>query len=118
MTMSARAPALAIVLAIATALPAASRDGIRADDPVRVQAQDETLEEFERRADELSETARRTVEEFIALVGPVLMRFSRLIEGLPAYELPEILPNGDIIIRRKPSLPAPVDKTDDGLTET
>ncbi len=83
-----------------------------------VQVQDETLKELERKADELSETARRTIQEFINLVGPMLTRFSRLIEGLPAYDTPEILPNGDIIIRRRHDPVIPDTKDDDGLTDT
>jgi len=32
-------------------------------------------------------------------------RLPVFIENLPAYEVPEIMPNGDIIIRRKRKLP-------------
>jgi len=46
------------------------------------------------------------------------MRLSRLIEGLPSYETPEILPNGDIIIRRKHEPIDPGTRRDDGLTDT
>jgi len=118
MTIFARAHAVAIVLSMSATPSLAAQYGRHADGPVRVQAQGDALEELERKADELSETARRTVEEFIALIGPVFMRFSNLIEDLPAYQAPEILPNGDIIIRRKPDSPAPADKTEGGLTET
>jgi len=118
MTISPRALALASVLSVCAAPSFGAQGGALAVTPA--QAQDDTLEEFGRRADELSETARRTVEDFLALVGPMLMQFSRLIDGLPTYDTPEILPNGDIIIRRKleSPAPAPTDKAGDGLTET
>lgn len=79
----------------------------------------EGLGELERKADELSDAARKTIEDFIRIIGPMVSRFSLLIEDLPTYQTPEILPNGDIIIRRKredPVLPGEIDE--DGLTET
>ena len=119
MTISPRTLALASALSVCAAPSLGAQDAVSAEDPLlRVQAQGDALEEFGRKADELSETARRTIEDFIALVGPMLTQFSRLIDGLPTYETPEILPNGDIIIRRKLEAPAPVDEADDGLTET
>lgn len=49
----------------------------------------------------LTEEARRAVEELLALVGPLMDQLSIAIEDLPRYEAPVILPNGDILIRRK-----------------
>ena len=44
-------------------------------------------------------------------MGPALRRLAEMIGDIRNYEPPEMLPNGDIIIRRKtpigPSLPAP-----------
>ena len=34
-------------------------------------------------------------------VGPAMRELSRLLGDMSAYEMPEVLPNGDIIIRRK-----------------
>jgi hypothetical protein len=93
---------------------------VRADEPLQPTPQ-ERLEELERKADELSDTARQTIEEFVNLIGPMLTRLSRLIDDLPVYEMPEVLPNGDIIMRRKPDGPAPVlpgETDENGLTET
>ncbi len=118
MTAPVRPFALALVL-MALSLPASSAE--QSSEQARpAQTQDETLKELERKADELSETARRTIEEFVNLVGPMLTRLSRLIEGLPTYETPEVLPNGDIIIRRRhdPVTPDTGTGDDDGLTET
>lgn len=38
----------------------------------------------------------------------MLFRFVKMfIDYLPAYETPTVLPNGDILIRRKPAAPPP-----------
>lgn len=50
----------------------------------------------------LLEEARPFFEEEML---PFLERLSMLIDDLAAYELPERLPNGDIIIRRSPDAP-------------
>ena len=59
-------------------------------------------ETFDRQ--KLSDEARRAVEDFLALIGPLMDRLSIAIEDLPRYEAPVILPNGDILIRRKRDL--------------
>lgn len=45
-------------------------------------------------------------------VAPFFANLWTLIDDVTAYELPERLPNGDIIIRRSPDAP-PIDQTDD-----
>jgi len=42
-------------------------------------------------------------EEFL----PMLQRLGEVMDDLTLYDLPERLPNGDIIIRRSPDAPAP-----------
>ncbi len=42
---------------------------------------------------------------FLSHMGPVLGDLMDEVEDWSRYEAPEILPNGDIIIRRKPDLP-------------
>lgn len=78
------------------------------------------LRELEREADELSEQAMRTVEDFIKLLEPMLDRLSIFIDDLPSYHAPEVQPNGDIIIRRKhEGGPDPIVKpAPDGATDT
>lgn len=39
--------------------------------------------------------------EFLAEMGPALADIASRVEDWSAYELPEMLPNGDIIIRKK-----------------
>ncbi|WP_170769160.1 hypothetical protein [Ruegeria lacuscaerulensis] len=45
------------------------------------------------------------MQSFMAEMGPALADLAAEIEDWSAYEVPEILPNGDIIIRKKPEPP-------------
>lgn len=58
---------------------------------------------------------------FLSEMGPALAEIANEVEDWSAYELPEILPNGDIIIRKKQKDNAPADKQDsaeeEGVTE-
>ena len=111
---------IAAALLATTAAPALAEQ--RRATPV--QAETDTLKELERKADELNEVARQTIEDFIKIIGPMIERFSVMIDDLPAYHAPEVLPNGDIIMRRKhdndlPDLPGQrPSKKDDGATDT
>ncbi|WP_424831138.1 hypothetical protein [Ruegeria sp.] len=61
------------------------------------------------------------MQSFVQEMGPALAELAAKIEDWSAYEAPELLPNGDIIIRKKPqddleeapALPEP----SDGLTD-
>lgn len=46
-----------------------------------------------------------SMQSFLAEMGPALAEIADKVEDWSRYEAPEILPNGDIIIRRKPDLP-------------
>lgn len=70
--------------------------------------------------DELKERFDRSWEELMGTLGPSLDRLARTLEtieridSLENYEDPEILPNGDIILRRRadaPPLPDPAPET-------
>ena len=61
------------------------------------------LEDLEGMADEM----RPAMREFLREMGPALAELLSEIEDLSAYHPPEILPNGDIIIRRKDPAPDP-----------
>ncbi|WP_282151658.1 hypothetical protein [Ruegeria atlantica] len=50
----------------------------------------------------LAEQFGPAMQSFIAEMGPALAELADEIEDWSAYEAPEILPNGDIIIRKKP----------------
>ena len=44
--------------------------------------------------------------DFLATeMGPALLKMMRTLDSVRYYEAPEILPNGDIIIRRSPDAP-------------
>jgi hypothetical protein len=73
----------AVVLWLA-ALPAASQDG-----------------EIEEGMDLLSEGTRLLLRGLLAEMEPALRELRGALVGLNAYHPPEMLPNGDIIIRRK-----------------
>jgi len=60
----------------------------------------------------LTEEMGPQVMEFFAEMGPALGDVLEQVEDWSAYEAPEILPNGDIIIRRKPDAPSK-DKAND-----
>ena len=59
------------------------------------------IEEFEGLADDLGPVLRGFADE----MGPKLAEILGQVEDWSAYEVPEILPNGDIIIRRKTDRP-------------
>jgi len=113
MTVFLRSIAIASVLS----LPLTGPTFAEPDAPLDL-AQADSTEDFDEQMNELSDTARRTVEEFVNLIGPMMTRLSRLIDDLPVYQTPEILPNGDILIRRQPAPGLPLDESDDALTET
>jgi hypothetical protein len=52
---------------------------------------------------ELAERLGPQLRSFAQEMGPALADILRDIDDLSVYERPQILPNGDIIIRRKPS---------------
>lgn len=68
------------------------------------------MQEMEPALDEMGRTLedlRPMIEEW----GPQLRDLARLMGDLENYNPPEILPNGDILIRRKtPLVPAPLEK--------
>lgn len=72
-------------------------------------AQDTTPDssrEIEESLDLFSEGAKKFLEGLQQDLSPLLQQLEDRIDDLNAYEVPEFLPNGDILIRRKPE-PAP-----------
>ncbi|UWQ84740.1 hypothetical protein [Leisingera caerulea] len=68
----------------------------------------------------MMEEAGPSMAEFLSQMGPALAGIAKEVEDWSAYELPEILPNGDIIIRKKPKDNVPADKEtaeEEGVTE-
>lgn len=66
------------------------------------------LKEMEPAIDEFSELTDQmgpALKNFADEMGPKLTELLAEVEDWAAYEAPEVLPNGDIIIRRKQPLP-------------
>ncbi len=64
----------------------------------------------------IDEGARMLFEELMGQFGPSIEAFRDQIGDLGAYHAPEVLPNGDIIIRRKrPVEEPPLDIPEGGL---
>lgn len=66
------------------------------------------LREMEPAIDEFSDLADQmgpALRDFAQEMGPRLSEILEEVEDWSAYDAPEVLPNGDIIIRRKPDHP-------------
>lgn len=59
------------------------------------------IKEFEGFADDMAPALRR----FSDTMGPAMTNLLETVEDWSLYAPPEVLPNGDIIIRRKPEVP-------------
>nr|WP_321510655.1 hypothetical protein [uncultured Celeribacter sp.] len=64
----------------------------------------------------LREGSRLLMEQFFQDMEPALEELEGFVDDLSLYEAPVILPNGDILIRRKPEGPraAPNPMPEDG----
>lgn len=61
------------------------------------------LRELEELADDLEPALRQFAQE----MGPALRDLLATVEDWSVYEPPVVLPNGDILLRRKPDMPTP-----------
>jgi hypothetical protein len=55
------------------------------------------------------------LDQFGPAVAPALEKMMALVDDMTNYELPEMLANGDIIIRRKPDAPVVEPPVDQGV---
>jgi hypothetical protein len=106
-----RAALLSAALIAAPLVPAYA--GAEADPPA------DSPHDFSKEAEEMSEATLNAIEKFNAIVGAMLESFEHWIDDMPRYEAPEVLPNGDIIIRRIPKgATPPSDETEEsGVTD-
>ncbi|GAA6165975.1 hypothetical protein NBRC116590_36790 [Pelagimonas sp. KU-00592-HH] len=65
----------------------------------------------------LAEEAGPALRQFAEEMGPALAELMAEIEDWSVYHPPEMLPNGDIIIRRKQPEPTPEEGTEDGAVD-
>lgn len=70
--------------------------------PVQAQEAERDLGEGLR---QLSEGSRIILERLLGELAPLVADLRAKIDDLSRYEMPEVLENGDIIIRRKPPTP-------------
>lgn len=64
--------------------------------------------------DLLSKGTRMLLEGLIIEMDPMLQELRDALGNLNAYHPPEVLPNGDIIIRRRTPLPPPAEGKSEG----
>jgi hypothetical protein len=66
-------------------------------------------ERLPRLLDDLAERMAPLLDEFSERIDPFLSELRTLLGDLSGWEAPEVLPNGDILIRRRPApaLPEP-----------
>ena len=110
---------LMLVLSLTLATPALSQDADPQDEP-RGRPLDSILEMFIDRTEEamrgmvdeiepelnaLLEEMGPEMERLMGAIVPELQKLADTVGGLANYEMPEVLPNGDIIIRRKKDAP-------------
>ena len=87
---------IALTLALAaTPLPAMAQDS---DIPPALKDLAESMREL---LEGFTNDVAPLMEEFSDEVTPMFERLAEELKGLNAYHPPEVLPNGDIIIRRK-----------------
>lgn len=111
-------PALALAIAL-SALPAAAQEAVPEETPGEI---DEGLSLLEEGAklllrglmSQVEPTMRdmaEGMEQFAENAGPMLRDLARMMGDIANYHPPEMLPNGDIIIRRRAPLePLPEDE--------
>lgn len=96
---------ITLAAALLFALPATAQETpLERDDPLIP-----FLEQFTDRSQDLLRDLMQDLgpemDRLMAEVMPRLQDLTDTLGGLTAYELPEVLPNGDIIIRRRPDAP-------------
>jgi hypothetical protein len=62
---------------------------------------------------ELAEELQPALDMLASEMGPAFLDLIQTLDSVRYYERPEILPNGDIIIRRSPDAPLYSPRTDD-----
>ncbi len=68
-------------------------------------AEEHDWSEFEKLLEQFSEDSQAFLQDWLTQLTPMLESLREKVDDLSNYEAPEVLPNGDIIIRRKPDAP-------------
>jgi len=75
--------------------------------PAPALAEDKPADQLLRLFELFSDETETILDDLMAELGPALETFGGIIDDFSFYSAPEVLPNGDIIIRRKPNAPKP-----------
>lgn len=65
----------------------------------------------------LMEGMEPALQDFVQQMGPALAELMEEIEDFSAYHPPEVLPNGDIILRKKQADPLPEPPEDESAVD-
>ena len=98
---------LALTLALALATPVAAEDAAPGEMSRGVDLLGQGAQLLLRGLMSQMEPTLQEMGKSLAELEPLLRDLAGKIESVGDYEMPQVLPNGDIIIRRKPDLPAP-----------
>lgn len=90
---------------------------VQAEEPAEPPMAMDQLDEWFNLLDQFTTQAQPMMEQFLEQMGPQLDALRNQIADWSLYEAPEILPNGDIIIRRKPSAEIDVMTNPDGTRD-
>lgn len=103
--MHISAPVTALFLSVALLVPpaASAEDGAKSLFPNEKDMQD------------LGRLAEGWLKQLTEQMQPMMQQLEALVDDLDAYEAPEIMPNGDIIIRRKQKLEEKASDQDDAV---
>lgn len=99
---------LILITALSLALPALAQENAPPETPEGkplLPFMDLFSERSEEMMREFMEEIAPEMERLMGEMLPELERMADMLGGLVHYEMPEILPNGDIIIRRKKDAP-------------
>lgn len=88
--MTKMIPFAILALIAASPLQAGQHDAPKPQPPMQEELQ------------ELGDLAENWMKRFADRMSPMVEQLKDMVDDLNAYEAPERLPNGDIIIRRKP----------------
>jgi len=95
------------LIAVLMAAPAVAQSDNDAPEPPSVPFLEEWADRTEDMMRELMQEFGPGMEALMAEMLPRLKELTDSLGGIVNYELPEVLPNGDIIIRRKEDAPPP-----------
>ena len=111
-------PILAVPLLVILALPAAAQDTAVPEVEDGGSLMERGMRLFMDGLGQEMEPALRGLGDLAGDAGPLLRdlqdRLGAVVDDLDAYEAPEFLPNGDILIRRREPLPEGVEPNPDG----